>query len=293
MGKDLDELPNTMQLVKSQILDYMEKTIGGMDKKAPFWVLMARDRDKEFKYFLMSHGYDGVRYGEEYQPIYDINNPREFTKAWTIFDANQVKLADGRNIDFDPFNKDIRFEDGGETNIQETQNIMGGNEMSKSHHLRSKLGIDKFAEGGSVKGDGKNTNDAKKGGYFEGRSHAQGGIKAINKDNGQLIEVEGDEVIINKRSVADTSKKEFEGEMLTNREILSRINQEGGGVAFAEGGEINEKNCKCMGKRYKFGGELISDFDIVKQLTSVGKIVTKPINSARIYVDGLISRMSK
>ena len=76
-------------------------------------------------------------------------------------------------------------------------------------------------------------------------------------------------------------------------QLINKINQEGGGVAFADGGEINEKNCKCMGKRYKFGGELISDFDIVKQLTSVGKFVTKPINSARIYVDGLISRMSK
>jgi hypothetical protein len=256
---------------------------------------MARDMNKEFKYFLMSHGYDGIRYGEEFSFGYNINNPKEFTKAWTIFDAIQVKLADGRNIDFDPLNWDIRYEEGGETKMEnkEKQHEMVEKETTKGNQLRSSLGIDKFAEGGSVKGDGKHTNDAKKGGFFDGRSHAEGGIKAINKDTGQMLEVEGNEVIINKRSVADDTKREFEGKMMTNREILSKINEMGGGVKFAEGGEVDEKSCKCMGKRYKFGGELVTDFDIVKQLTSVGKAITKPINSSIVYVEGLITRMSK
>ena len=58
----------------------------------------------------------------------------------------------------------------------------------------------------------------------------------------------------------------FENKMMTNREILSKINQEGGGVAFEEGGEITKKNCACTGKKYKFGGDLLSDYDIVEKI---------------------------
>ena len=67
----------------------------------------------------------------------------------------------------------------------------------------------------------------------------------------------------------------------------------GGGVSFAEGGEINEKNCKCIGKKYKFGGEMIDDFDIVKQLTSVKDYVANDFSSAVDYVDGLFRRINK
>jgi hypothetical protein len=289
---DGDKAVEYTNIVTSQIGNYVH-SIYEYDDKKPFWLLMAKDVNKEFKYFLMSHGYDGVRYAEEFQSNYDVDNPAEFTKAWTIFDANQVKLADGRNIDFNPMTKDIRFEKGGDTNVHnniENTEVMENN-MSKAQQMRATLGIDKFAEGGHVKGDGKKTNDAKDGGFFEGRSHAEGGIKAVNKDTGQLIEVEGNEVIINKRSVADQTKREFEGKMMTNREILSKINEMGGGVKFEDGGELNEKNCKCIGKKYKFGGNLLSDYDIVKELTKATNIVTQPISDSVDYVDDLIKRV--
>jgi len=98
----------------------------------------------------------------------------------------------------------------------------------------------KYAIGGTVKANGKKTNDAKKGGFFEGRSHAEGGIKAVNVDTKQPIEVEGNEVIINKKSVGDNTLHTFNGEKMTNREILSEINQSGGGVAFEKGGETGK-----------------------------------------------------
>ena len=278
------------KIVMEQIYPYMLDTFQGQNK--PFWILMSRDTKKEFKYFLMSHGFDGVRYAEEWQGVYDVDNPAEFTKAWTIFDAVQVKLADGRNINFDPFKDDIRYEEGGSL-TQLNQEEMQQENMSKAQMLRNTIGINKFAEGGTVKGDGKNTNDAKKGGFFDGKSHAEGGIKAINKDTGQMLEVEGNEVIINKRSVADDTKREFEGEMMTNREILSKINEMGGGVSFKEGGEINGKSCKCMGKKYKFGGNLISDYDIVEELTtSTTYLNKKPISNSMNYVENLIYKIN-
>jgi hypothetical protein len=98
--------------------------------------------------------------------------------------------------------------------------------------------IESYEVGGVVKTKKGVTMDAKDGGYFEGRPHSQGGIKAVNVDTNTPIEVEGGEVVITKDAVSDTTKRMFEGKMMTNKEILSRINQSGGGVALAKGGTI-------------------------------------------------------
>lgn len=96
-----------------------------------------------------------------------------------------------------------------------------------------------------VSKSGNNPSDGKKGGLFVGRTHAEGGIKAVVKDTGKPIEVETSEVIITAPAVADPTKREFEGEKLTNKQILSKINQSGGGVAFADGGEVKQADCGC------------------------------------------------
>jgi DNA polymerase III sliding clamp (beta) subunit (PCNA family) len=86
--------------------------------------------------------------------------------------------------------------------------------------------------------------DGSMGGFLVGKLHKDGGIEAINKSNGQPIEMQGNEVVITSPAVADTTKKEFEGKMMTNREILSKINSDGGGVEFAQGGEIGSAKIK-------------------------------------------------
>ena len=68
-------------------------------------------------------------------------------------------------------------------------------------------------------------------GYLVGKTHAEGGIKAVNKSTGQALEMQGGEVVITAPAVSDTTKNEFNGKMMTNREILSTINEKGGGVA--------------------------------------------------------------
>lgn len=67
-----------------------------------------------------------------------------------------------------------------------------------------------------------------RGGLLEGRSHAQGGIP-VNV-NGNVVEAEGGEAIINKRSTA------------MFRPLLSEINARGGGVRFAQGGVLGQMN---------------------------------------------------
>lgn len=131
-------------------------------------------------------------------------------------------------------------------------------------------GATMYEVGGKVISNEKNhPADAKKGGLFKGRPHSEGGIKAINVTNNQPIEVEGGEIIITKPAVEDDTKREFEGEMLTNREILSRINQSGGGVAiFSDGGDIASHTCGCSGKTYNYGGKMMVDSDILHDIAS-------------------------
>jgi hypothetical protein len=107
----------------------------------------------------------------------------------------------------------------------------------------------------------------KAGGYLVGRRHSEGGIKAINKATGQPLEMEGGEVVITRNAVSDGTTREFEGEMLTNREILSRINQSGGGVSFEDGGEI-----MASGNQYNYGGRMMSDHDILSEMALGGEL---------------------
>lgn len=129
-------------IVKEQIGKYAKSVFSAKDNY--FWALMAADKKSVFKYFLISHGYDGVIYTENISNNFDIKNPKEFTVAYTIFDDIQVKLGDGRNIDFDPMKKDIRLEDGG--------NVAKTNEgaISKKDELGKMLFGDKYENGGGL-----------------------------------------------------------------------------------------------------------------------------------------------
>jgi len=71
-----------------------------------------------------------------------------------------------------------------------------------------------------------------KGGLAYGNSHDNGGIKATVASTGQSIEYEGGEGVINKRSMQIEKTYDFNGKKLTPCEIVSQINQMGGGVKF-------------------------------------------------------------
>lgn len=78
--------------------------------------------------------------------------------------------------------------------------------------------LDKFGSGGMIE-------EFANGGLVHGKSHAQGGEKfAVG---GRVVELEGGEAVINKRSTAMFSRQ------------LSAMNSAGGGVKFADGGLLN------------------------------------------------------
>jgi hypothetical protein len=382
------EISRLSKVHESQIWGYLKKTYE--NEKYNFWLLMARDFQSEFKAFIISHGYDGIFADEQLKDPYDIKDPSQFTNTFIIFDASQVKLADGRNLKFDPMSADIRYEDGGEITsnllkvgdkvklrrlpIYYRRGDIGAqkesikvikkiifvrekdvdpleyNGVSKKTHIlaitKDKLSIEfyyhdndlvsansdnaryepvyedggfmekgaqldmpytdevapevllkggkmrelllshKYKSGGALHNEEGVKDDAKEGGLFVGQSHSDGGIKAYNFSTQQPIEVEGGEIIITKKAVDDGEKREFEGEMLTNKEILSRINESGGGVSFADGGEIH--GCGCSGKKYNYGGETLEDFMIIKRMNDAyGMTIGKSVS----YVNSLVNKL--
>lgn len=111
--------------------------------------------------------------------------------------------------------------------------------------------------------------DATVGGYFVGKLHKEGGIQGVNKSTGQPIEVQSSEVIITAPAVADQTKREFQGEMLTNREILSKINVSGGGVSFEQGGDVPSE-LYYTGSSYNYGGKTMTDYEIMQAMNGCG-----------------------
>ena len=71
-----------------------------------------------------------------------------------------------------------------------------------------------------------------RGGLAYGNSHANGGIKLLNKSTNSYIEIEGGEGVVKADSMQLKEKMEFEGEKLTACEIVSKINERTGGVKF-------------------------------------------------------------
>lgn len=78
------------------------------------------------------------------------------------------------------------------------------------------------------------------GGVFNGPSHEDGGIPVVNKTDGSILEVEGGEAIINKKST----------QMF--KPLLSKINEVGGGIKFADGGITKSDLSDIMGKMESF-----------------------------------------
>lgn len=92
------------------------------------------------------------------------------------------------------------------------------------------LRSDNFKSGGRISGCG--CKEYKDGGLAYGNSHAKGGMPMTVKNTGQNIEIEGGEGVVNKRSMQMTKQVEFQGKKMTPCEVISSINEMGGGVKF-------------------------------------------------------------
>lgn len=116
---------------------------------------------------------------------------------------------------------------------------------------------------------------AKLGGMSVGAPHSQGGIKGAVGTTKTPIEFEGQEIILTAPLSTNQEKYDFEGKELTAKQIASQLNVDNGGVAFADGGQAD--TCRCSGKSYKFGGQTITDSDIINYLNFKNKSVHEQI----------------
>jgi GNAT superfamily N-acetyltransferase len=148
------------------------------------------------------------------------------------------------------------------------------NIMNKGRDMGESLtsGLEKaYKKGGELDPDKKEVKEyfehksGAAGGLLVGKRHSEGGIQAINKSTGQPLEMEGGEVVITRDAVSDSTLHDFNGKQMTNREILSAINESGGGVKFADGGDVS---CKCSGKEYKLGGKTYKDYELFNKINN-------------------------
>jgi len=112
----------------------------------------------------------------------------------------------------------------GGTSLIAAQGLVAANNITSGLSIagivaQTVSGLEKKARGGMIE-------EFANGGMVHGKSHEQGGEKfAVG---GRVVELEGGEAVMNKRSTA----------MFSNQ--LSAMNQAGGGVKFADGGMLNQ-----------------------------------------------------
>ena len=118
-------------------------------------------------------------------------------------------------------------------------------EMNRSEIMGKEL----FRKGGKTNTRMKKI---KRGGITYGKSHAEGGIPVKNQSTGDMLEVEGGEGIVNKRSMASDKKVKLNGKEMTICEAVSQLNQLEGGVQFSCDDVSDRQFIEAMAK----GGEL-------------------------------------
>ena len=122
-------------------------------------------------------------------------------------------------------------------------------EFSEFIKLSKEIVWEEFKQGGETK---RTMKRIKRGGITYGKSHAEGGIPVKNQSTGDMLEVEGGEGIVNKRSMASDKKVTLNGKEMTICEAVSQLNQLEGGVQFSCDDVSDQQFIEAMAK----GGEL-------------------------------------
>lgn len=290
--------------------DFSKNVIGAFDGD----VLIGYADDKAIevspKYQKRGIGLNLITLIKERNPEHRFGSmtPQGFNLMGSYYDKKIAKYENGgelqglkrSEIDTNTHNESINnYQKSNE--MQTELNLMGNKKNVYLHDNSKTMGTSQsFKEGGNLKYDSANVKEyfahgsGNAGGVLVGKRHSEGGIKAVNKSTGQPLEMEGGEVVITRKAVSDEKKREFEGEMLTNKEILSRINESGGGVKiFSEGGDIESDTCSCSGKSYKYGGKMMVDYDIAKQIANTDKQAYYNSLSHKSYETGGVLDINK
>lgn len=188
---------------------------------------------------------------------------------WTGWFEEGALFKTGGNIQSNMDNATKITDDNGVVRVESGQAIINAhNAQAKDHkhefdgkqltHLEIISAINQQSGGNAMTGNkAEITNDARDGGVFSGQKHSECsdkgcGIKGVVVDTNTHIEVEDKEPILKKEAVQCNCTHTFDGKNMTNKEILTAINTEGGwgvpiydkGGKLAEGGEIKSNSNK-------------------------------------------------
>lgn len=96
-----------------KMLNPKELELAGENWSRIFYKNKWRTTDDITEYEKEEGNYDGVIFKDidDFPPDYSGN--RDYTDTYSVFEPNQIKLADGSNTTFDAGSDDIRFEEGG------------------------------------------------------------------------------------------------------------------------------------------------------------------------------------
>ena len=126
-----------------------------------------------------------------------------------------------------------------------SSDLLGGLCYFKNFQKTTSNPAIKYENGGTMK-------KVDKGGITYGNSHDDGGIPVKNASTGQMLEVEGGEGIVNKRSMASDKKVKINGKEMTICEAVSHLNQMEGGVRFS----CDDVEHRQFIEQMELGGEL-------------------------------------
>jgi hypothetical protein len=182
--------------------------------------------------------------------------------------AKETKIVTGK----DP----IEFESGNVI-INKKSTIKFAKELSE---INESAGGNPIPHPNDTSGPAKKTTDAKDGGLLVGKSHAEGGMKAVVVDTGQPIEVEGGEAVIIKEAVEE------------HKEELTRINTDGGnGVPILKKGGELEKGIE-IEKEHMGTIQKVYDHEITPEEASK-HIAQDHLNEDKEYYSKLMAMESK
>jgi len=101
------ELRYGYKLPENPLLKAVSDAKGGME----VWKYL-RGSTNWLKYIIEKKEFDGIEFYEN-NPDQIINKKEAITKAWMVFQPNQIKSADYRNLSFSIQSPDVRFDKGG------------------------------------------------------------------------------------------------------------------------------------------------------------------------------------
>jgi hypothetical protein len=115
--------------------------------------------------------------------------------------------------------------------LEDAKKFLDSGKMSSDIEDAYRRGL--FADGGNILKNQVKMKKVDSGGITYGASHDNGGIPVKNASTGEMLEVEGGEGIVNKRSMASDKMVKLNGKDMSICEAVSKLNEMEGGVKFS------------------------------------------------------------